>query len=52
MFNKLTEDLLELTVVERGLGAGNALPAFIPLCCSIVLCLNRGCSSSSSEKED
>ncbi|HKI91514.1 MAG TPA: hypothetical protein VJ986_04375 [Gaiellaceae bacterium] len=46
MFDKLTDELLDLTVSERGLGVGNALPAF-PLCCSIVLCVQL-CSSSSS----
>lgn len=44
-------DLLDLTVEERGFGIGNALPAF-PLCCSLALCLNRGCSSSCSSKAE
>ena len=44
MFDRLTEELMELTVVERGRPAGLALPAF-PLCCSVVLC----CTSSSSK---
>ncbi|HET7567575.1 MAG TPA: hypothetical protein VFJ91_06260 [Gaiellaceae bacterium] len=49
MSNRTEPDLLDLTVSERGLGVGNALPAF-PLCCSLVICINRGCSSSCSSK--
>ncbi|MBV8563581.1 MAG: hypothetical protein JOZ56_10855 [Actinobacteria bacterium] len=49
MFETLNEDLLELTVVERGYTVGNALPAF-PLCCSLVLCI--GCSSCSSSSKN
>ena len=45
----MPEELLDLTVTERGLGNGHALPAF-PLCCSLVICINLGCSSSSSSK--
>jgi hypothetical protein len=49
MFDNLTEELLDLTVRERGHdGRGLALVAF-PLCCSIVISL---CSSSSSKVED
>jgi hypothetical protein len=48
MFDKLTEELLDLTVAERGHGVGNALPAF-PLCCSLVLCIQL-CSSCSSRE--
>ena len=51
MFDRCSEELLDLTVSERGLGAGHALPAF-PLCCSIVLCVNLGCSSSSCEEPE
>ena len=44
VFDKLTSDLLDLAVAERGLDApGYALPAF-PLCCSIVLCSSCSCS--------
>ncbi|HVS86363.1 MAG TPA: hypothetical protein VHD91_12095 [Gaiellaceae bacterium] len=42
---------MELTVAERGLGGGYALPAF-PLCCSLVICVSLGCSSSSSSKAE
>jgi len=45
MFERLTEDLLDLAVTEHGQPVGSALPAF-PLCCSIVLCFTL-CSSSS-----
>ena len=48
MFERLTQELMELTVEERGRPAGLALPAF-PLCCSIVICSS---SSSSEEKVD
>lgn len=49
MFDKLSEELLDLRVTERGSPAvGNAFAAF-PICCSVVLC----CSSSCSEiRED
>ena len=49
MFDKLTEELLDLTVTERGRGVGNALPA-LPLCCSLALCFTL-CSSCSSREE-
>ncbi len=45
MFDRFEEELLDLSVTERGHTAeGYALAGF-PLCCSIVLSL---CSSSSS----
>ena len=45
MFDKLTEELLDLTVRERGRDAvGHALAAF-PLCCSLALSLCCSCSS-------
>ena len=48
MFDKLSEELLDLRVTERGSPAvGNAFAAF-PICCSVVLC----CSSSCSEAKD
>jgi hypothetical protein len=48
VFEKLTEELLDLRVTERGTPAvGNAFAA-IPICCSVVLC----CSSSCSEIKD
>jgi hypothetical protein len=50
MFDSERKDVLDLTVAERGHGAGYALPAF-PLCCSIVLCISLGCSSSCSDPE-
>ena len=38
MFDKLADELLDLTIRERGTeGAGHALVA-VPICCSIVLC--------------
>ncbi|HEV7134897.1 MAG TPA: hypothetical protein VGN27_14310 [Gaiellaceae bacterium] len=44
MFDKLTEELLDLTVRERGNdGAGHALVA-IPICCSVVIRLCCSCS--------
>jgi hypothetical protein len=43
MFDKFTDEMLDLTVTERGLGVGNALPAF-PIC--VVLCISLCCSSS------
>jgi hypothetical protein len=49
MFERLTDELLDLTVTERAHAVGNALPAF-PLCCSIVLCIEL-CSSSSSRED-
>jgi hypothetical protein len=51
MFDRCSEELLDLTVRERGRAAGHALPAF-PLCCSIVLCISLGCSCSSTENPD
>ncbi|HET7573292.1 MAG TPA: hypothetical protein VFJ77_11565 [Gaiellaceae bacterium] len=45
MFDPETSPGLDLTVAERGHGAGHALPAF-PLCCCLVLCVALGCSSS------
>ena len=45
----MSEELLDLAVTERGLGYGNALPAF-PLCCSLVICISLGCSSSCSSQ--
>lgn len=48
MFQKLTEELLDLRVTERGSPAvGNAFAA-VPICCSVVLC----CSCSCSETRD
>ena len=44
MFNRLTEDLLDLAVTERGSSVQSALPAF-PLCCSVVLCCCSSCSA-------
>ena len=50
MFDKLTDELLDLTVTERGhAGVGDAIVAFLPLCCSLVISL---CSSSSSSKDE
>jgi hypothetical protein len=44
MFEKLTEELLDLRVTERGTPAvGNAFAA-VPICCSIVLCCSSSCS--------
>jgi len=51
MFEAVTEELLDLTVTERGYGVGNALPALL-LCCSIVLCVQLCSSSSSKPVED
>ena len=47
MFEQLSDDLLDLTVAERGRGGISPLPA-IPICCSIVISL---CSSCSSREE-
>jgi len=44
MFERLTDDLLDLAVTEHGRPVGGALPAF-PLCCSIVLCCSSSCSA-------
>jgi len=46
----VSEDLLDLSVAERGIAGNQALPAF-PLCCSLVICINLGCSSSSSSSK-
>ena len=44
MFEKLTEELLDLRVTERGTPAvGNAFAA-VPICCSVVLCCSSSCS--------
>ena len=47
MFTRLTEDLLDLRVTEKGRSRGDGLAA-LPLCCSLVISL---CSSSSSKTE-
>jgi hypothetical protein len=44
MFDKLSVELLDLRVTERGTPAvGNAFAA-IPICCSVVLCCSSSCS--------
>jgi hypothetical protein len=46
VFEKLTEELLDLRVTERGTPAiGNAFAA-IPACCSIVLCCSCSCTDT------
>jgi hypothetical protein len=48
MFDELTDELLDLTVTERGhAGVGDAIVAF-PICCSLAISL---CCSSSSSRE-
>jgi hypothetical protein len=49
MLDQLTEELLDLTVTERGhRRAVDAIVAF-PMCCSVVLCCSSSCSRVENE---
>jgi hypothetical protein len=47
MFEAFEEELLDLSVTQRGHTAQGLALAGIPLCCSIVLCVTLSSSSSS-----
>ena len=51
MFDAFEEELLDLTVTERGHAAQGHVLAGFPLCCSLVLCVTLSSSSSSSRPE-
>ncbi len=50
MLDELTEELLDLTIIERGHASPGTVIAAWPLCCSLALSLC--CSSSCSSRDE